>query len=282
MRRRVRSLACLFVALSAGMVLAVLLGGGVAAGQDRDCGDFSSQAAAQSYFISRGGPSQDPDRLDADHDGVACESLPCPCSSSSGSGGSPPPTQSEPPPTQTQTVQPPPTVPVGPRCGVERWSVKTLSDPDAGRVRLTPRPTTVARLRRLRPPRVGRDSPRFPGELATYKVGAKLVAFKEEEDSDIHLVIADPKSGKTMIVEFPDASCVGARPSAKRLMSSARRALLRACGNPSESQFRRLRGSARITGVAFFDVKHGQRGVAPNGIELHPVLGFRSLSSCSA
>lgn len=27
-----------------------------------------------------------------------------------------------------------------------------------------------------------------------------------------------------------------------------------------------------IRGVGFFDFKHGQRGVAPNGIELHPVL----------
>jgi hypothetical protein len=29
------------------------------------------------------------------------------------------------------------------------------------------------------------------------------------------------------------------------------------------------RGTA---GVAFFDVVHGQEGVAPNGIELHPIL----------
>jgi endonuclease YncB( thermonuclease family) len=48
---------------------------------DRDCPDFSTQAQAQSYFIDRGGPSSDPDRLDADGDGVACESNPCPCSS---------------------------------------------------------------------------------------------------------------------------------------------------------------------------------------------------------
>jgi hypothetical protein len=27
-----------------------------------------------------------------------------------------------------------------------------------------------------------------------------------------------------------------------------------------------------VTGVAFFDTLHGQEGVAPNGIELHPVL----------
>ena len=34
--------------------------------------------------------------------------------------------------------------------------------------------------------------------------------------------------------------------------------------------FRLLTGTATITGVAFFDVSHGQRGVAPNGVELHP------------
>jgi hypothetical protein len=34
---------------------------------------------------------------------------------------------------------------------------------------------------------------------------------------------------------------------------------------------------ARITGVAFFDCKHGQTGVAPNAIELHPILGFHCL-----
>jgi hypothetical protein len=30
--------------------------------------------------------------------------------------------------------------------------------------------------------------------------------------------------------------------------------------------------------VAFFDFKHGQTGVAPNVIELHPILKFRCLS----
>jgi hypothetical protein len=29
-----------------------------------------------------------------------------------------------------------------------------------------------------------------------------------------------------------------------------------------------------VTGVAFFDFQHGQTGVAPNGIELHPILAF--------
>lgn len=35
---------------------------------------------------------------------------------------------------------------------------------------------------------------------------------------------------------------------------------------------------AEITGVAFFDFFHHQTGVAPNEIELHPILAFRCLS----
>ena len=49
---------------------------------DRDCSDFTSQREAQDYYLRIGGPGSDPDRLDADDDGSACDSLPCPCGSS--------------------------------------------------------------------------------------------------------------------------------------------------------------------------------------------------------
>ncbi|MDO8657601.1 MAG: thermonuclease family protein [Candidatus Levybacteria bacterium] len=45
-------------------------------GGDKDCGDFSTHAEAQAFFISQGGPGSDPHKLDADHDGDACETLP--------------------------------------------------------------------------------------------------------------------------------------------------------------------------------------------------------------
>ena len=41
----------------------------------------------------------------------------------------------------------------------------------------------------------------------------------------------------------------------------------------------RLCARARVTGVAFFDFPHGQTGVAPNAIELHPILRFRCLTA---
>lgn len=39
--------------------------------------------------------------------------------------------------------------------------------------------------------------------------------------------------------------------------------------------------SAAVTGVAFFDGRRREPGVAPNGIELHPILGFRCSSTQS-
>ena len=58
---------------------------------DRDCGDFSSQKAAQIFYLNAGGPRVDPHRLDSEGDGVACESTPAPyyygSSLPGGSGG---------------------------------------------------------------------------------------------------------------------------------------------------------------------------------------------------
>ena len=52
-------------------------GGGGGGTLDKNCSDFSTQAEAQSWFVSHGGSaSNDVAGLDADHDGVACESLP--------------------------------------------------------------------------------------------------------------------------------------------------------------------------------------------------------------
>lgn len=39
----------------------------------RNCDDFSSGAQAQSFFLANGGPTNDPNNLDSDGDGLACE-----------------------------------------------------------------------------------------------------------------------------------------------------------------------------------------------------------------
>ena len=63
------------------LVLAVALLPTVASAHrsaDKDCEDFASQKAAQIFYLKHGGPRYDPDRLDADSDGIACEDNPAP------------------------------------------------------------------------------------------------------------------------------------------------------------------------------------------------------------
>ena len=165
-------------------------------------------------------------------------------------------------------------------CGVERWDVKTLTDPLARRVNFTPRATTIRGLRARRAPAGISGLGRLAGlETRTFRVRAALVAMKLEGDSDIHLVVADPRNPRlTMIVEFPNASCAGgASWQARTKMRRARSRLVGACGSPTSS-FTSLSGRATITGVGFFDELHGQTGVAPNGIELHPAVGLTQLT----
>jgi len=163
------------------------------------------------------------------------------------------------------------------RCGGERWPVKTLSDSRVHRVNFHPRRTTVTRLRHKRRPHIEDHSPRRRGaERKTFRVRARLLKFARSDDHDIHMVISHPRHrSRTMIVEFPNVRCNGARHSIKkRAMRRARRDLRAGCGIPPSTSFTHLRGKATITGVGFFDLIHGQTGQAPNGIELHPVLKF--------
>ena len=83
----------LIAVLASALVLAATPGaaGAVpASAADRDCSDFSTQAAAQDYFLALGGPASDPYRLDGDGDGIACETNQCPCSYSSAPTTPPP------------------------------------------------------------------------------------------------------------------------------------------------------------------------------------------------
>ncbi len=72
----------LALALAGAVILLVSLAP-VAGAADLDCKDFPSQAAAQANLNAN--PS-DPNHLDADHDGKACETFPYPASAGAGSG----------------------------------------------------------------------------------------------------------------------------------------------------------------------------------------------------
>jgi hypothetical protein len=146
-------------------------------------------------------------------------------------------------------------------CGVERWNIKTLKDRP---LLLRARATTVAHLTSLRRPAYLPPRRRLLRERQIFSVIAAVTLNRTEAGLDHHLVL---RSGsRTMIAETPSSLCTKGTTSERRKQMAAARGAARVCAK------------ARVVGVAFFDYKHGQTGVAPNAIELHPVLGFACLS----
>jgi hypothetical protein len=155
------------------------------------------------------------------------------------------------------------------QCGYDRWPVKILADKDRARVDLRPVDTTVAQLAAIPIHEIPYPQDRRiePEELKTFRVEARVEAIRREKDSDIHVIISDPSDSKVrMIVEIPAPECaIGTRhereyEEARKVVAGVRRGII-----------------VELLGVAFFDFLHEQRGGAPNGIELHPVLSVRLL-----
>jgi len=164
----------------------------------------------------------------------------------------------------------------GTHCGTERWAVKSLSDADQGAVSLTPVEETVSALRALtRPQSLPTNGRVGPVELTTYTVHAVLLGWVLEDDRDMHLVIANPAdTSETMIAEVPSTTCQRVCSSGHvRQVRAVRRVLLDRLGYPKKN-YRPIDPplAVTITGVGFFDFAHGQTGLAPTAIELHPVL----------
>jgi hypothetical protein len=157
-------------------------------------------------------------------------------------------------------------------CGQERWNVKTGTDADAGNVNMTATVTSIAALVAYQAPPP--DPPaRVPGgpEFRVWTIQATITDAKEELDSDYHLALSDGQ-GNTMIAEAACPGCAQGSPWLDQIQQ-ARQAVDAAIPGLT-GQYQPINRTATITGVGFFDRLHGQLGVAPNGIELHPILSI--------
>jgi len=204
---------------------------------------------------------------------------------------------------QGRTATAPITVTVqSPTCGVERWMVKVGSDATVGLVRLDipPTPATILELGTVTPPDAAtidttpvagpwafaRDTADAgpgagtPVETTVYVVDATLTFYKKETDVDYHLVLNDNAvpTPHTLIAEIPSPACILADGQPRTFVASplgpgisAARAAFDARLSAT-SFFQTANIPVRVKGVGFFDFEHGQTGVAPNAIELHPVL----------
>src|SRR5258708_1902616 len=137
-----------------------------------------------------------------------------------------------------------------------------------------------------------------PTETTVWGLKATVTGAELEQDRDYHLVLQGT-SGKTMIGEIPDPdpAYVG-NPVWLADIKAARQAMDTKLGHPlkpvdfkpsemappTTERFANaqakgggltaVNATATIIGVGFFDSKHGQDGVAPTAIEIHPILSI--------
>lgn len=157
------------------------------------------------------------------------------------------------------------------QCGVERWSVKTGTDQDVSLLNLGSKTSsTISNLALLPAPNPIPDDRRVqPTETTVWVLNATLKKYVRAYDSDYHMVLADD-AGHTMIAEIPDPGCVGPGSPLAAGIAHAR-AQFDAVFTATTS-FQNADVPVQITGVGFFDYLEGQEGVAPNGVELHPII----------
>jgi len=140
-----------------------------------------------------------------------------------------------------------------------------------------------------------------PTETTIWEITATITEGRLEQDGDYHLVLKGD-SGQTMIGEVPnpDPAYVGNAAWLAEI-KNARDAVDKKLGRPLdpadsqldgtappteertelgpikaeiEAEMTSINARATITGVGFFDSSHGQTGVAPSAIEIHPVFSI--------
>src|SRR5947209_249571 len=93
------------------------------------------------------------------------------------------------------------------RCGFGRWRVKTLSDADTTQINLSEIiPSSVAEQTSMKHARIFGKA-RQASETHVYAITCAIVAFKREPDKDIHIIVEDTITHKTMVAEIISADC---------------------------------------------------------------------------
>ena len=161
--------------------------------------------------------------------------------------------------------------------GEERWPEKVMRDRAARRVNLEAQSTTVADLAALpvAHPVKGHE-PRgvIEAEFRAWTVEGVVIVARRNADQDAHIAIR--AEGATLITESAHPACAYGSIVLDQI-KAARRQIHAAVGGRdiTRSTLARLTGKrVRVTGIGFVDKLHGQEGIAPNGIELHPITAF--------
>jgi hypothetical protein len=164
-------------------------------------------------------------------------------------------------------------------CGVERWPVKTLSDPDATTIDVSRAQTVSIKDLNLLAAHCGSlpDARTYAPEFQVYETTGKIVVVRTEDDRDYHMALADlAEPNYTIVTESPDPACGGAvRSPLRQTLIAARSAFDSIIGGRSFSSL--VGTTIRVRGVGFYDFNHGQTGRSESCLELHPIVAMERI-----
>jgi hypothetical protein len=162
-------------------------------------------------------------------------------------------------------------------CGVDRQAIKVASDLLAKKIVLTAENVDISQL--IASPVIKTGKTRLAIEHYTYQIKAKIIGYKLEADQDYHIVIQQGKD--TMVVEAPAPEC-SEKSWYKTRINFVRNKLDSLLPSAPKRKYRKLAAPicATFYGIYFVDKVHGQTGVAPNGVELHPLLNVEPSTLC--
>lgn len=162
-------------------------------------------------------------------------------------------------------------------CGVERWSIKTLSDSDTIKINFNEVIKSTVKEQVSLEKTKGKINSRLASETKVYSINCFIVGYKKEDDKDIHIIIEDVETDETMVAEIPSQECFEIRSTSRYLLfKELNEWFIKNIGHPSSKFiFLEKHIPVTITGVGFFDFIHGQKGMASNGREIHPVLSIK-------
>jgi hypothetical protein len=162
-------------------------------------------------------------------------------------------------------------------CGLDRWSIKIVKDKDAKSINWKAVTTTVAE--QIAIPRTiekWKSAVRQDDESQLYKIRCELTMIGKEDDNDYHIVVRDPSTKQTMIIEIPDPACpeIKGTKLAKNYTQS-RQFIDDNFGAPGKKIIAVTKKTVTVWGLGFWDKSNHGTGHSKNGREIHPVVGIK-------
>jgi hypothetical protein len=171
-----------------------------------------------------------------------------------------------------RTLQP------GPKtCGGILWRMKTFSDAERGKVRMTPRITTIADLAKRPAPYPLPRARSTKFQRQTFEVIASITEYRID-GNELRLVLFD--AGSYMNAVLPMPACLTKRTRGRAAIAAVWASFFPSCGRALRT-WQPQGAVAHVLGVGFWSSRFKERRhAAPNGAELHPVTGLRTVAGC--